>query len=256
MNQDQLIEKIRIQNLHVSYSGHKVLEGINLSVYKNEILAIIGPAHSGKTSLLRCINRMCDFIPEMKVEGDIFLDGESVFDPKDSTVIRRRIGMVAPLPVGLPMTIRDNVTFAPRVAGCKNKVILEEIMEDCLIKAALWDEVKDRLDTLATKLSGGQQQRLTIARALSHFPEVLCLDEFSIAIDPVTTMRIEEILKKLCNELTIILVTNVNYQARRLANRTAMMFEGHILEVGATKELFNGQTTHSKTKEYIEGLFG
>jgi len=252
----KLKEKIRIERLRVSYGDNQVIKGLDLTVYKNEILAIIGPAQSGKSTLLKCINRMSDFIPELKVEGDIILDGKSIFDVKDSTIIRRRIGMVSPLPVGLPLSIRDNVTFAPRVAGCKNKLIQEEIMEDCLRKAALWDEVKDRLDALATKLSGGQQQRLTIARALSHFPEVLCLDEFSIAIDPVTTMRIEEVLKKLKDELTIILVTNVNHQARRLANRTAMMLEGELLEVGETEKLFSGHGDHDKTREYIEGLFG
>lgn len=248
--------KLRTQNLFASYNGVPVLNNINLEIKQNEVLAIIGPANSGKTSLLRCLNRMCDFIPEMQVTGDVLLDGQSTFLHRDSTVIRRRIGMVSPLPVGLPMTIRDNVTFAPKVAGCKDPVILEEIMEDCLKKSALWDEVKDRLDMIATKLSGGQQQRLTIARALSHFPEVLCLDEFSIAIDPVTTMRIEEILKELKKEMTIILVTNLNFQARRLSDRTAMLLEGELLEVGDTKEVFAGQTKDSKTRDYIEGLFG
>jgi phosphate transport system ATP-binding protein len=248
--------KLKIEKLQASYSGQRILNSVSLDVFKNEILAIIGPANSGKTTLMRCINRMSDFIPEMTVSGNIHLDGKSIYKAADSTVIRRRIGMVSPLPVGLPMTIRRNVTFAPWVAGCKNHVILEEIMEDCLRKAALWDEVKDRLDTLATKLSGGQQQRLTIARALSHFPEVLCLDEFSIAIDPVTTMRIEEVLKELSKELTIIMVTNVNYQARRLADRTAMMLDGDILEVGKTSDIFGGNTKNSKTKEYVEGLFG
>lgn len=256
MSAQQKDIKLKIDKLQTSYHGQTVLNSVSLDVYKNEILAIIGPANSGKTSLMRCINRMSDFIPEMKVSGDILLDGKSIFKGFDSTVIRRRIGMVSPLPVGLPMTIRRNVTFAPWVAGCKNHVILEEIMEDCLRKASLWDEVKDRLDTLATKLSGGQQQRLTIARALSHFPEVLCLDEFSIAIDPVTTMRIEEVLKDLSKEMTIIMVTNVNYQARRLADRTAMMLDGDILEVGKTSDIFSGQTKNSKTKEYVEGLFG
>ena len=256
MKNEQPEVKVKIEKLYVDYHNHEVLHGISCDVYKNEILAIIGPANSGKTSLMRCINRMNDFFPFMKVRGNILLDGKSIHKGVDSTVVRRRIGMVSPLPVGLPMSIRRNVTFAPWVAGCKNKVILEEIMEDCLRKAALWDEVKDRLDTLATKLSGGQQQRLTIARALSHFPEVLCLDEFSIAIDPVTTMRIEEVLRHLAKELTIIMVTNVNHQARRLAHRTAMMLDGDILEVGLTKDIFEGKTKNSKTKEYVEGLFG
>ena len=187
-------KKIEIKNLSVNYGSKDVIKSINLDIYQNEVLAIIGPANSGKSSLLRCLNRMTEFNPSAKVTGEILLDGENIYDEEDSTFLRRRIGMVSPLPVGLPMSIKENVTYAPRMAGCKDPAELNAIMEDCLRKAALWDEVKDRLDGLATKLSGGQQQRLTIARALSHHPEVLCLDEFSIAIDPVTTMKIEAVI--------------------------------------------------------------
>ena len=164
--------------------------------------------------------------------------------------------MVSPLPVGLPMTIKENVTYAPRMAGCKDQAELDYILEDCLKKAALWDEVKDRLNTLATKLSGGQQQRLTIARALSHHPEVLCLDEFSIAIDPVTTMKIEPVLHELKKDLTIVMVTNVINQAKRLGDRTAMMLHGEILDLDKNQNLFNGIIKDERTKNYIEGLFG
>ncbi len=164
--------------------------------------------------------------------------------------------MVSPLPVGLPMTIKDNVTYAPRMAGCKDPEELNFIMEDCLKKAALWDEVKDRLNALATKLSGGQQQRLTIARALSHHPEVLCLDEFSIAIDPVTTMKIEAVLQELKKDITIVMVTNVINQAKRLGDRTAMMLNGSILDWDNNDRLFGGQVSDTRTKDYIEGLFG
>jgi phosphate transport system ATP-binding protein len=199
---------------------------------------------------------MVEFNPSANVRGEILLDNESIFADEDSTFLRRRIGMVSPLPVGLPMTIKENVTYAPRMAGCTDKAELEEIMEDCLRKAALWDEVKDRLDSLATKLSGGQQQRLTIARALSHHPEVLCLDEFSIAIDPVTTMKIEAVLQELKNHMTIVMVTNVINQAKRLGDRTAMMLHGEIIDLDENIRLFGGHTRDERTKNYIEGLFG
>ncbi|MGE3608446.1 MAG: phosphate ABC transporter ATP-binding protein [Bacteriovoracaceae bacterium] len=249
-------KKIEIKNLVVSYGTKEVIHNLNLDIYQNEVLAIIGPANSGKSSLLRCINRMTDFNQEIKVTGDVLLDGESIYADEDSTFLRRRIGMVSPLPVGLPMTIKENVTYAPRMAGCKDPAELDFIMEDCLKKAALWDEVKDRLNTLATKLSGGQQQRLTIARALSHHPEVLCLDEFSIAIDPVTTMKIEAVLHELKKNMTIVMVTNVINQAKRLGDRTAMMLHGKILDLNVNEKIFNGEVSDARTKDYIEGVFG
>jgi phosphate transport system ATP-binding protein len=170
--------------------------------------------------------------------------------------LRRRVGMVAPLPVGLPMSISDNVAFAPRMAGVRDKKLLADLVERCLRQAALWDEVKERLNDLGTKLSGGQQQRLTIARALSHEPEILCLDEFSIAVDPVTTMRIEEVLKELKQRMTIILVTNLVQQARRLADRTAFMLQSNLIEVGPTEVLFSDSPREKRTYDYVNGLFG
>lgn len=249
-------KKIEIKNLKVSYGKQVVIKDLSLDIYQNEVLAIIGPANSGKSSLLRCLNRMTDFNNEVKVEGSVLLDGQDIYEDEDSTFLRRRVGMVSPLPVGLPMTIQENVTYAPRMAGCKDKAELDFILEDCLKKAALWDEVKDRLNTLATKLSGGQQQRLTIARALSHHPEVLCLDEFSIAIDPVTTMKIESVLHQLKKDMTIVMVTNVINQAKRLGDRTAMMLNGEILDLDENENLFGGKIKDSRTKDYIEGLFG
>jgi phosphate transport system ATP-binding protein len=251
-----MTKKIEIKNLTISYGHKTVVENLNLDIYKNEVLAIIGPANSGKSSLLRSINRMTDFNNEVTVQGEILLDGQSIMEDEDSTFLRRRVGMVSPLPVGLPMSIKDNVTYAPRMAGCKDKAELDFILEDCLKKAALWDEVKDRLDHLATKLSGGQQQRLTIARALSHHPEVLCLDEFSIAIDPVTTMKIESVLHDLKKDLTIIMVTNVINQAKRLGDRTAMMLNGQILDLDINQKIFAGEIKDQRTKDYIEGVFG
>jgi phosphate transport system ATP-binding protein len=170
--------------------------------------------------------------------------------------LRQRIGVVFPLPVGLPLTVYDNVALAPRLAGINNKADLNEIVERCLTRAALWDEVKDRLNSLGSLLSGGQQQRLTIARALSQDPELLILDEFSIAVDPVTTMRIEDVLKELRHEMTIILVTNLTQQARRLADRTAFFLMGSCVEIGDTEDLFTGQVQDSRTTDYITGRFG
>ena len=249
-------KKIEIKNLSVNYGSKDVIKNINLDIYQNEVLAIIGPANSGKSSLLRCLNRMTEFNPSARVNGEILLDGENIYEEEDSTFLRRRIGMVSPLPVGLPMSIKENVTYAPRMAGCKDPAELNAIMEDCLRKAALWDEVKDRLNGLATKLSGGQQQRLTIARALSHHPEVLCLDEFSIAIDPVTTMKIEAVLHELKKNMTIVMVTNVINQAKRLGDRTAMMLNGEILDLDANSQIFDGKVKDVRTKDYIEGVFG
>ncbi len=249
-------KKIQIKNLSVNYGGKDVIKNLNIDVYENEVLAIIGPANSGKSTFLRCLNRMIDFNKDARVSGEILLDGQNIYDDEDSTFLRRRVGMVSPLPVGLPMTIKENVTYAPRMAGCKDNAELDAIMEDCLNKAALWDEVKDRLHTLATKLSGGQQQRLTIARALSHHPEILCLDEFSIAIDPVTTMKIEAVLQELKKDITIIMVTNVINQAKRLGDRTAMMLHGEILDLDDNNRLFSGHVKDPRTKDYIEGLFG
>jgi phosphate transport system ATP-binding protein len=251
-----VIKKIEIKNLNVAYNNKKVITDLNLNIFKNEVLAIIGPANSGKSSLLKCLNRMTDFNNDVKVSGEILLDGENIYQDEDSTFLRRRVGMVSPLPVGLPMTIKENVTFAPRMAGCTDKAELDHILEDCLKKAALWDEVKDRLNHLATKLSGGQQQRLTIARALSHHPEVLCLDEFSIAIDPVTTMRIEAVLQELKKDMTIIMVTNVISQAKRLGDRTAMMLHGEILDLNHNQNFFSGQLNDQRSQDYIQGVFG
>ena len=182
-----------------------------------------------------------------QVSGLVKIDGTDVKSVKNVNQLRRRIGMVFPLPVGLPLSIYDNVAFAPRTAGIHNRSELDEIVERCLQQAALWDEVKDRLNSLGTKLSGGQQQRLTIARALSHQPEILCLDEFSIAVDPVTTMRIEDILKELQSQITIILVTNLVQQARRLANRTAFIFESELIEIDDNDVIFSNSPANRLT---------
>jgi phosphate transport system ATP-binding protein len=247
---------IVVQDLRLAYGTREVIHGISFDVGRNEIFAIIGPAQSGKTSLLRCINRTIDFVADATMTGTLLFEGEDVRGTRDVFALRRKIGMVAPLPVGLPLSIYENVAFAPRCAGMNDRQELDGLVERCLRQAALWDEVKDRLGSLGTALSGGQQQRLTIARALSHQPDVLCLDEFSIAIDPVTTMRIEDVLKELSREITIVLVTNLVQQARRLAKRTMFMWKGEIVELGATEVVFSEAPADRRTYEYVHGIFG
>jgi phosphate transport system ATP-binding protein len=247
---------IEVEDLRLSFAGREVLHGISFDIGHNEIFGIIGPAQSGKSSLLRCFNRTIEFEADARVSGSIRLDGEDIRRVRDVFALRRRIGMVAPLPVGLPLSIYDNVAFAPRAAGLQDRAALDEIVQRCLRQAALWDEVKDRLGSLGTALSGGQQQRLTIARALSHEPEILCLDEFSIAIDPVTTMRIEDVLKDLCRSITIVLVTNLVQQARRLADRTMFLWKGEIVELDATEVIFSDTPAERRTFDYVRGIFG
>ena len=248
--------KLNISDLRAWYGQNEVIHGISFDIPKNEIFGIIGPAQSGKTTLLKILNRTLEFTAGSRMEGSIKMDGEDVYSIKDVYGYRRRVGMVAPLPVGLPLTIYDNVAFAPRSFGLKDKDKLDSLVQKCLEQAALWDEVKDRLNSLGTKLSGGQQQRLTIARALSHQPEVLCLDEFSIAIDPVNTMKIEDVLKELQESMTIILVTNLVQQARRLAKRTMFLLNGELVEEGETEKMFSGNADNPKTNEFVSGAFG
>ena len=248
--------KLRVRDVTIRYGSTTAISGITLDIRKNEIFGIIGPANAGKTSFLKALNRMNDFNSEMTVDGEILFDGTNIRDVRNVYALRNRIGVVFPLPVGLPLTIYENVAFVPRLRGIRDKAELDVIVERCLTRAALWDEVRDRLDSLGSLLSGGQQQRLTIARALSQEPELLMLDEFSIAVDPVTTMRIEDVLKQLKQEMTIILVTNLVQQARRLADRTAFFLDGQCVEIGETEALFTGQVNDPRTADYIEGRFG
>lgn len=247
---------LSVRDLEISYDGKPAISGVNLEIRQNEIFGIIGPANAGKTSFLKAINRMDMFTPGMGVSGEIKFCGQDVHKLKNVYALRSAIGVVFPLPVGLPMTIYDNVALAPRLRGIKGRSKLDVIVERCLERAALWDEVKDRLSSLGSLLSGGQQQRLTIARALSQEPTLLMLDEFSIAVDPVTTMRIEDVLKELRQEMTIILVTNLVQQANRLADRTAFFLEGGCVEIGDTETLFSGGATDQRTTDYINGRFG
>jgi phosphate transport system ATP-binding protein len=271
---------IRFENVTVTYGAKTALADVSLDIPEKQIFAIIGPANSGKTTLLRCINRTIDFVPSAKVQGTVLIhkkgselfsrhrpegaahnsdpssfSAEDVFKIRNVYQLRRRVGMVFPLPVGLPLSVFENVAYAPRRAGIHDHYELDEIVERCLRQAMLWDEVKDRLQMLGTKLSGGQQQRLTLARALSLRPEILCLDEFSIAIDPVTTMRIEDILRELKNEMTIVLVTNLVQQARRLADRTAFFSASRLIEVDDTEVIFT-RAKNRLTERYVTGDFG
>ncbi len=248
--------KLAVKDLAISYAGTTALSGINMEVRENEIFGIIGPANAGKTSFLKAVNRMDMFTSGMGVNGEIRFNDRDIRTLNNVYALRSRIGVVFPLPVGLPMTIYDNVALAPRLKGIKEKAELDVIVERCLTRSALWDEVKDRLNSLGSLLSGGQQQRLTIARALSQEPELLMLDEFSIAVDPVTTMRIEDVLKELRQEMTILLVTNLVQQARRLADRTAFFLDGGCVEIGETEDLFTGEIKDQRTRDYVEGKFG
>lgn len=248
--------KASFSNVRVTYGDQIALENVNLQIPEKTIFGVIGPANSGKTTFLKCINRTIDFVTSAKVEGEVCVDGEDVRLMADVFKLRRRIGMVFPLPVGLPLSIYDNVAYAPRMAGFRDRHKLDELVERCLTQAALWDEVKDRMKQLGTKLSGGQQQRLTIARALSHQPEILCLDEFSIAVDPVTTMRIEDVLLELKRDMTIVLVTNLVQQARRLSDQVAFFNASKLIEVDDAEVIFSETPAEKLTYDYVRGHFG
>jgi len=243
------------KDVSVWYGARRALNKISITVPKNTVLGIVGPANSGKTTLLKTINRTLEFIGKSRMEGRVSISGEDVSAMDNVYALRRRIGVVFPLPVGLPMSIFDNVAYAPRRMGIDDKEELQAIVERCLRDSVLWDEVKDRLDMLGTKLSGGQQQRLTLARALSLSPEILCLDEFSIAIDPVTTMKIEDVLMQLKEKMTIILVTNLTQQARRMADHVAFLNDSELVEWGENEAMFN-RPKKEITGRYLNGEFG
>ena len=247
---------IVFRNVTVSYAGKTALDNVNVEMPTHQIFGIIGPASSGKSTLLKCINRMIEVVPYVRIRGQVFIGAQDVFQVKNVHDLRRRVGMVLPLPVGLPLSIYDNVAFAPRMAGLHDRAELDTLVEQCLHQAALWDEVKDRLQALATTLSGGQQQRLTIARALSHRPEILCLDEFSIAVDPVTTMKIEDVLLELKQRMTIVMVTNLVQQAHRLADHVAFLNASRLVEVGPTDVIFSEHPADRMTFDYVRGHFG
>lgn len=232
------------------------LKNINLEIFQNEIFGIIGPAGSGKSTFLRALNRLNDLIPGSRPEGTLEIRGRDVNAPGTSVVeLRRRLGMVFATPVPLPWSIFENVVFGARMAGEKNRGRLTELAADCLKKTALWEEVMDRLQMSALKLSGGQQQRLCLARILALRPEFIMLDEPTSGLDPISTMKIEETLRKLQAEYTIILVTNNTKQAARVADRTAFFLNGELIEVDSTDRIFSAPSDQ-RTNDYISGKFG
>lgn len=249
-------EKIRTENLSVRAGKTHILKNVTLGVRENEILAAIGPAGSGKTTFLRCLNRMTDLEEGMSVEGKIYLGDEDIFRPEANvTSLRRRVGMVFAVPTPLPMTIRENLALGLRFQGSANDRLINENIERSLKAAFLWDEVKDRLNESGLKLSGGQQQRLCLARSLMVKPEVLLLDEPCSGLDPISTAKIEEALQGLKKEMSIVLVTNNVKQASRSSDRTAFLFMGELIELDETSHLFTSPKD-TRTSDYVSGRFG
>ncbi len=248
--------KIIIKDLNFFYHKKQVIRNFSLEIPANEILAVFGPANSGTTTLLRTLNRLCDLIPGTRMEGEILLDGKNIFAPDISvTDLRRKVGMVFDVPTPLPMSIFDNIAYGPRLGGNKSKASLTDSVEKALRMAALWDEVKDRLHSPAMRLSGGQQQRLCIARVLALEPEVILLDRPCSALDPVSTAKIEESLKQLKDQFTIIITPHNVQQAGRIADRVAFMLMGNLIEQGITGEVFENPKD-KRTNDYITGRFG
>ncbi len=246
--------KISIQNLQIFFGDIVAIKGLNLDIFKNEIFTIIGPANSGKSSLLLAINRLSDINQQFSKSGKIFLDEKNI-DDLDVESLRRRVSIVFALPFPLPLSIFDNIAYGPRMYGIKNKAKLEEIVEKGLKGAYLWDEVKDRLNTPAMNLSGGQQQRLCIARILAVEPEVIMFDEPTSGLDPISTARVEETMRILKEHYTIILVTNNVAQAARVGDRTAFLLMGELIELDETKRIFT-LAKDKRTDDYITGKFG
>ena len=248
--------KIVIKNLNFYYQKKQVIHDLNLDIRANSILSVFGPANSGITTLLRSLNRLCDLIPEGRAEGEILLSGKNIYDPGMSlTELRRKVGMVFDVPTPLPMSIFENVAYGARLSGVKSRKALNETVEEALTKAVLWDEVKDRLNVPAMSLSGGQQQRLCIGRVLALKPEVILLDRPCSGLDPISTAKIEESLKTLKEQLTVVIAPHSVQQAGRVSDRAAFMLMGHLIEEGAAKEIFSNPADE-RTKDYITGRFG
>lgn len=248
--------KIEAKNVNLYYGTKHALKDVSLDIKKNKITAFIGPSGCGKSTFLKTLNRMNDYVDNCKIEGTILLDDEDVYDEKvDTTVLRKKVGMVFQQPNPFPMSIYDNVAYGPRIHGIKNKRQLDEIVEKSLKAAALYDEVSDRLHSSALGLSGGQQQRLCIARALAVEPEVILLDEPTSALDPISTLKIEELLLELKDKYTIAIVTHNMQQASRIADYTAFFLVGEMIEYGKTQDIFS-LPQDKRTEDYITGRFG
>ena len=247
--------KITIRNLDLFYGSFQALHSITMDIYENEITAFIGPSGCGKSTLLKSLNRMNDLVEGCRIEGEILLDEKNLFDDIDVNILRKRVGMVFQKPNPFPMSIYDNIAYGPRTHGLKKKSELDEIVEKSLRGAAIWDEVKDRLNKSALGMSGGQQQRLCIARALAVNPEVLLMDEPTSALDPISTGKIEELLDELRKQFTIVIVTHNMQQAARISDKTAFFLLGNMIEYGDTEQIFSSPR-NKKTEDYITGRFG
>ncbi len=248
--------KIALDNVSIYYGPSMALKGVTFGIEKNRILGVIGPAGSGKTAFLRALNRLGDLDLGCRIEGKILMDGGDIYaDDVDVVALRRKIGMLFALPIALPMSIYDNISYGPRLAGIRRRGDLEELVEYSLQSSFLWDEVKDRLHTSGLRLSGGQQQRLCLARVLAMKPQVILLDEPCSGLDPISTAKIEEALISLKDNHTIVLVTNNTKQAARVADNTAFFLMGELIELGATQQMFVAPAK-KQTDEYISGRFG
>ena len=247
-------EIIKARDLSFYYGDFKALKNINIDVMKNEVLAFIGPSGCGKSTFLRILNRMSDLVEGTKVEGTITYNEKDIFK-MDPIELRKGVGMVFQKPNPFPMSIYDNIAYGPRMQGIKKKSELDAIVEDSLKKAAIWDEVKDKLKKNAISLSGGQQQRICIARSIAMNPEILLMDEPTSALDPISTLKIEDLINELKKQYTIVIVTHNMQQAARISDRTAFFLLGELVEVGATNKLFD-QPEDKRTEDYITGRFG
>ena len=247
---------LEVKDLKKSFGDHVVLESINTTVRKGEVIAIIGPSGCGKSTFLKTLNRMNDLVDGVRIEGKVLLDGEDIYDPAvDTTILRKKVGMVFQQPNPFPMSIYDNIAYGPRVHGIRDKKRLDQIVEESLRGAAIFDEVKDRLKKSAMGLSGGQQQRICIARALAVQPEVLLMDEPTSALDPISTSKIEDLMEDLKKKYTVIVVTHNMQQATRVSDQTAFFLVGEMVEFGDTKQIFS-YPQDKRTEDYITGRFG
>ena len=250
------MSKISVKDLDLYYGDFKALKNINIEIEPNEITAFIGPSGCGKSTLLRCLNRMNDLVEGCKIEGSVLLDGTDIYGKNvDVNLLRKKVGMVFQKPNPFPMSVYDNVAYGPRTHGIRSKAKLDQIVEEALRGAAIWDELKDRLKKSALGLSGGQQQRLCIARALAVKPEVLLMDEPTSALDPISTIKIEELAQELKKDYTIVMVTHNMQQATRISDKTVFFLLGEIIETGKTDELFS-MPKDKRTEDYITGRFG
>ena len=250
------MSKIDVSNMDLYYGDFHALKNINLSIDANEVTAFIGPSGCGKSTLLKSINRMNDLVPGCRITGEMLLDGENIYGGKmDVNGLRKRVGMVFQKPNPFPMSICDNIAYGPRTHGVRSKAKLDDIVEQSLRQAAIWDEVKDRLKKSALGMSGGQQQRLCIARALAVQPEVLLMDEPTSALDPISTSKIEDLAVELKKDYTIVMVTHNMQQAARISDKTAFFLLGEVVEYGETEQIFS-MPKDKRTEDYITGRFG